>query len=173
MICRCVLIFSIAVVSCSFSIFSFYFFLFLKIILLATVNGGEETFLRSCSGSDGVFNFLVVGPKGTCQVSAGWRERFDTNHRRSLGAGDVAGGLVLGVSAGEAYADGCCDGSGGEEVMGGRGGGGGWGGGKKGWGNGRMEEWVGQRRVGEGIGGVWVGVGVELMMSDEPIGNEQ
>lgn len=56
---------------------------------------------------------------GTRQERSSGRERHDSDFEWKVGDGDVAGHLVSGVSGGEAYEEGGCDDSGGEDVTGG------------------------------------------------------
>jgi hypothetical protein len=53
---------------------------------------------------------------GTCEIGAGGRERDDSDYEWKTEYGHVAGDMVFGVSGREAYKEGGCDDSGGEDV---------------------------------------------------------
>jgi secondary thiamine-phosphate synthase enzyme len=57
-------------------------------------------------------NGLMGGSVGTCQVSTGWRERYDSDYEWTAEYRNVAGYLVFGVQRLQAHEEGCGDNSG-------------------------------------------------------------
>jgi hypothetical protein len=69
----------------------------------------------SASGLEGVR--LISGETGACEIRVGRSERDDSDYEWEVEYGHVAGDMVFGVSGLEAYEEGGCDDSGGEDVM--------------------------------------------------------